>query len=306
MLTDLDESLRQLLIQKAGLDPAEVDISFDLPTRDWAASSAAGRPTVNLYLYDIHENRTLREMHWDHIDNRNGTTTRKRRPLRLDIAYMITCWTTEIEDQHRLLWRVIETFCRHSPLPADVLQGDLLSQTHPIRTEVAQSDGSITNTADYWAGLENNLRPGIRLKATIELDLDQVDVRPLVFARIMKLGRPATDRRVGASVLGASWEPSRVQFGGTVQLPGGAPFANASVRLIGVDPAGRPVQVGSTQVTGPDGRYRFAGVPVGAYTLVVETPGQPPRHTPVELTARDRAEPMPELTRNVEVMPASP
>ena len=38
MLIDLDESLRQLLIQKGRLDPAEVDINFDTPTRDWAVS----------------------------------------------------------------------------------------------------------------------------------------------------------------------------------------------------------------------------------------------------------------------------
>ncbi len=48
MLSDLDESLRQLLIRRGDLTPAAVDISFDIPTRDW--STPVTKPTVNLYL----------------------------------------------------------------------------------------------------------------------------------------------------------------------------------------------------------------------------------------------------------------
>ena len=85
MIDDLVETLRQLLIQKAGLNPTEVDISFDIPTRDWATSSAATRPTVNLYLYDIRENLRLREMYWDQDAQAadRGQVKLKRRPLRM-------------------------------------------------------------------------------------------------------------------------------------------------------------------------------------------------------------------------------
>ena len=118
MINDLDESLKQLLIQKAGLDPSEVDISFDIPTRDWATSSATTRPTVNLYLFDIRENRALRELDWDSEPNHNGAVQTNRLPLRIDLSYMVTCWTSAAEDQHRLLWQVLETFFRNSPLPS--------------------------------------------------------------------------------------------------------------------------------------------------------------------------------------------
>ena len=37
MFVDLDESLRQLLVERGSLNSGEIDISFDMPTRDWAA-----------------------------------------------------------------------------------------------------------------------------------------------------------------------------------------------------------------------------------------------------------------------------
>ena len=58
MINDLDETIKQLLIKNVPLDPAEVDISFEMPGREWSASIA--KPTVNLYLYSIQENRDLR------------------------------------------------------------------------------------------------------------------------------------------------------------------------------------------------------------------------------------------------------
>ncbi|MBI2930807.1 MAG: DUF4255 domain-containing protein [Planctomycetes bacterium] len=48
MFADVDESIRKLLVQRGHLDSGEVDISFDMPTRQWAAG--VSKPTVNLYL----------------------------------------------------------------------------------------------------------------------------------------------------------------------------------------------------------------------------------------------------------------
>src|SRR5437660_721399 len=79
MINDLDETLKQLLIQKAQLDPAEVDISFDTPTRDW--STPVTRPTINLYLFDIRENRTLRELDWDDEPSGYGQVRRLGMPV---------------------------------------------------------------------------------------------------------------------------------------------------------------------------------------------------------------------------------
>ena len=299
MLNDLDETLRQLLIQMGGLDPTEVDISFDIPTRDW--STPVTRPTVNLYLFDIRENRSLRETDWDSEPQSDGTVVTRRVPVRMDVSYMITCWTSAPEDQHRLLWRVLETLFRYSPLPDSVLQGDVRLALHAVRTEVAQPDGILKNISDFWGALENQLRPAINLVVTLDLDLQQLTTTPLVFARVVKLSRPAVPGEAGADRGSApTWEVAPLRVAGEVHDSAGNPVRGAAVRLIGVQ-AGRPVQVGPTVQTQPTGRYVFEHVAPGRYTLVLEAPGRPPRQYPLLLAAPERGETPAVLVHQLEV-----
>ena len=63
MFADLDESIRQLLVQHVPLDPSEIEISFDTPDREW--SGRLTRPTINCFLYDVRENMKLRKIGWE-------------------------------------------------------------------------------------------------------------------------------------------------------------------------------------------------------------------------------------------------
>src|SRR3712207_1200883 len=120
MIEDLDETIRQLLIQEGGLDPAEVEVSFDVPDCEWSASIV--RPTLNFYLYDVRENLQLRTTGWDTVQNSNGTFTKRKHPRRIDCSYLLTAWTSEIEDEHRLLSSSLLTLFRFPSLPERVLQ----------------------------------------------------------------------------------------------------------------------------------------------------------------------------------------
>ena len=304
MINDLDETLKQLLVKKAGLDPAEVDISFDIPTSEW--STPVTRPTVNLYLYDLRENRQLRETYWDDEVGEDGKINLKRRPLRIDLSYMITCWTSSAEDQHRLLWRVVETFFRHSPIPEDVLQGDLLQLTHPVNTEVAQPDGVLKNVSDFWGALENQLRPSVSLVVTLDLDLEQIITSPMVLARALKFGPPVVQTghngsEIMLTQLEPGWEAGTVRLGGEVRNKKGKPLASAWVRLVSKQVDGQPVQIGPTIQTDAVGRYVFSAVPVGDYTLVVEMTGQSPVQVPLKVAVGERGQHAPELAFPVEV-----
>ena len=303
MLSDLDETLKQLLVRHGDLNPAAVDISFDIPTRDW--STPVTKPTVNLYLYDIRENRELRETYWEQEVRDDGSVAMTRGPVRLDISYMLTCWTSQTADQHLLLWRVLETFFRYSPLPQDVLQGMLLQSHRPVRTQVAQPDGILRNVSDFWGALENQLRPAVSLVVTVELDLKDISIVPLVFARVAKVGlaelTPGGDGRERAlERLSSGWEVGPVQVAGEVRDTAGRAVPGTSVRLVGIRD-GRPVQVQSTVVTDSAGRYVFESVPLGEYTLVAEAPGRPPQQYALTVAARERGEAVPELVHRVEV-----
>jgi hypothetical protein len=191
MISDLDETLKQLLIKKEAFDPAEVDISFNTPDREWSASIS--KPTVNFYLYDIRENHELRSTEWVIEKDQNGIATRRKNPSRIDLSYLITVWTNDIEDAHRLLWHVLLTLSRYPSLPEELLSGQLAGQKYPIKTTAAQPDGLFKNPADFWGALDNKLKPSINYVVTLPLDLEVAFAAPLVRTKTLEFKAPDTD-----------------------------------------------------------------------------------------------------------------
>ena len=185
MISELDEILKQLLIKKVPLEPSEVDISFEIPNREWAASIS--KPTVNLYLYDIRENHELRTYDWTVERNNDRTATKRRAPLRMDLSYLVTVWTSDVGDEHRLLWRVMATLSRHSSLPEELLQGKLKEQELEIRTTTAQPDGLFKNPADFWSALDNQIKPSISYVVILPLDLEMAETAPVVLEKALRM-----------------------------------------------------------------------------------------------------------------------
>lgn len=160
MLNDLDETIKQLLIRTDGLDPAQVDISFDIPNREWSDKLGA-RPTLNCYLFDIHERRLLREEGWAIEDRGTRASARRSPPLFFELTYLITAWTRLVEDEHFLLWKALEAMMDHPVLPADYLQGALREYPWPVHTTVAQLEGVLKSPGEFWTALENQLKPSL-------------------------------------------------------------------------------------------------------------------------------------------------
>ncbi|OGO05858.1 MAG: hypothetical protein A2Y60_02565 [Chloroflexi bacterium RBG_13_54_9] len=267
MITDLDETLKQLLIQRVPLDPAEVEIAFDLPDREWTASLT--KPALNLYLYDIRENRDFREADWVVERNGNKTGSRRRRPVRIDLAYMITAWTKAVEDQHRLLWHTLATLLRHPVLPEELLQGELRAVVERLELDVhmdtAQPDGIMKNPADYWSALDNELRPGINCVITVPLDLDLALTMPLVLTKVLRFPPPLK-----------GMPEELVQVAGAVTAKGRPeqPIAGAMVSIKGR---------GLETITDEGGRYTLMGIPRGKHTLRVVVTGQPEREVGLDV-----------------------
>ena len=172
MLNELDETLRTLLMQDLPrvterIEADGFDVSFDVPNREFR--SRLTRPTLSLYLYNIQENRDLRGRVWN-ITRNNGSVTTRRPPVRLDCNYMVTAWSNEVEDEHRLLTGAARVLFRNPILPSDVLQGELAGDIE-IMTEVAQPE-SFKDVVDIWSVLDNDLHPSVRVKITVPLELD--------------------------------------------------------------------------------------------------------------------------------------
>jgi len=275
MIEELDKALRELLIRELPIKNGEVDISFDQPSREWSAR-IGGRPTLNVFLYDARENRKLRQTRpvWEAAPNPDGTVTQRRRPVRMDLHYMITAWATEAEDEHRLLASTLMALFRQPHLPEDLLPASLSDQPVPIPLEVAQSD-ELQNPADVWNVLDNEIRAAIALTVTLALNPYQPITGPLVRTRELRFGQsgePATERLDEATAVETYWT-----VGGVIRS-GGQPLATGHVSLVD---QGREVPLQE------DGRFAIGHLRAGEYALAVSRDGGEPHRFRITVPAPD-------------------
>jgi hypothetical protein len=190
MLDDLDRTLKTLLVEELPrvterIEPDDFDVRFEVPNREF--KSRLSRPTLCLYLYNIQESRDLRGQVWQK-NRRNGSTATRRPPVRLDCAYLVTAWSNEVEDEHRLLTGAARVLFRNPVLPAKVLQG-VLADDIEITTLVAQPE-NFKDVVDLWSVLDNDLRASVRVTVTVPLELDVEHVSPPVGEAEVRMDEP--------------------------------------------------------------------------------------------------------------------
>ncbi|MBV9543132.1 MAG: DUF4255 domain-containing protein [Chloroflexi bacterium] len=248
MLADLDETVRQLLTRYVPLEAGQVDLSFDLPDREWSARLT--RPTVNCFLYDIRENHQLRAASWE-THRQTNTATRQRGPLRIDATYQITTWARANEDQHQLLWRTLAALARHPVLSSDLLVGELQQQPLPVSTSVAQPDRAPANIGDFWNSINNRVRPVLTYVVTLALDPEVVISSKLaLFQPKIKLEQLTRSEVAGFTVRGRvrdREDAARAVEGALVVLS----------------------ESGDRVLTNDEGGFSFPGVRRGGITLLV-------------------------------------
>jgi hypothetical protein len=273
MINDLDETLRQLLIREIPIKNGEVDIAFDQPKREW--SGRLNRPTLNLFLHDVRENSKLRQTQpaWE-IQRHNGNVTRRRKPVRVDLHYMITCWTTDPEDEHRLLARTLMALFRTPELPDELLPESLLDQPVPITIMAAQLD-TLQTPADIWSALDNELRPAIACVITLALNPYRPISGPLVRTRELRIG-PAYAPALKQELDNPSGSDTFWTIGGRVRSD--KPLENVQLILVERD---LQVQIQS------EGRFTIGNLEAGNYTLEVSARGRKPRRHKISVPAPD-------------------
>ena len=181
MIHDVDESLRELL-RRDVMNGAGLEISFEIPSGEWAARRSA--PALNLYLYDIHEDLKQREIQYQEVRNDEGfVVARVMPPRRYKLSYLVTAWTQRPEDEHRLLSAVLSCFIRSDAVPPDVLQGGLAGLDEPVRCTIALPPPPERSISDVWSTLGGGLKPS----------LDLVVTAPFVTGRYQFVGPPVTE-----------------------------------------------------------------------------------------------------------------
>lgn len=164
MIHEVDEVLRGLLSGGA-LAGTGVDIAFEAPTRDWAARRNA--PTIDAYLYDIREDVARRERGAVAVRDDRGIVLRRRQPPRwYRLSYLVTAWTKQPQDEHRLLSAVLTTLLPHEVLPPEELTGALAALGLTVPLTVAGSQTDSRSFAEIWSALGGELKPSLDVTVT--------------------------------------------------------------------------------------------------------------------------------------------
>jgi hypothetical protein len=195
MINDLDKTLEELLMRKLPQElvspdaTTRVTISFATPDDQFPPTSVT-LPAIDFFLYDVRENRDLRTSEWLVERRSDGTTTKKRPPVRVECSYLVTAWASDAStnsalDEHRLLGEVMMVLLQHSKLPQEVLQGHLKDQ-HPPLPAVTLQPGRLQSLGEFWQALGGKPKAALNYTVTIGAEVHKPVDAEVVTEKVLK------------------------------------------------------------------------------------------------------------------------
>ncbi|MEU6439980.1 DUF4255 domain-containing protein [Streptomyces sp. NPDC047046] len=194
MIHEVDEVVKSLL-GGGGLAGTGIDISFEAPSRDWAARRTG--PSVNVYLYDIREDVNRRQRGQVPVKDARDIVVRRKQPPRwFRLSYLVTAWTRTPQDEHRLLSAVLATLLPHELLPAATLPPALAALGLSVPLSVASAQTEARSFAEIWSALDGELKPSLDLALTVPFPAyPEYDAGPPVTegaaVRVRAVGEPS-------------------------------------------------------------------------------------------------------------------
>ena len=203
MISDVDEALRGLILDSLTGYRQNVDIKYDLPSRDWA--SRLNRPTIDLFLFDIRENLRLRGAEqYRQVPRNDGTVEIHRNPIRIDLRYLLSAWTKDPEDEHLLLSDTLMTLLRNPTIPEKYCSDAMKKQQFPVVLDAAvyqPEHGPTEKITEIWGVIGNDIHAGFILTVTITVDpfAPRIERQVSTFERMVGQSVPGGDSLVAES-----------------------------------------------------------------------------------------------------------
>ncbi|KFA94834.1 hypothetical protein Q664_00245 [Archangium violaceum Cb vi76] len=178
MLQDLDKTLQVLLTREL---PEEfvrgeypVSVSFMTPDESFPPQSLV-LPAVNLFLFEVHENRGLRSCEPQLERQDDGSVRKRPAPARVDCHYLITVYARDGVPnpelyEHHLLGAVLRVLLCYRQLPAELVQGSLKDHEPPVRARALEAT-SRQYGLEVWHALKGKPRATLHYVLTLSLDL---------------------------------------------------------------------------------------------------------------------------------------
>ena len=274
MIDHLDNLLRELLRAQIPEITSDDQIGFRPPDDAWRSGLSDledGNVALNVYLFDVRENRKLRSNERFRTVQ-DALVMEEPAAARIDCHYLITAWArTEsggewllgyVTDEHALLYAAVAVLIKHAPLnPSRIYAAgspELAVVPEVIReadlpTEILPVEG-FPKYGEFWGtmGASHRWKPAIYLVVTLPVQFEAVEAGPPVLTRIAAYeqgGRPETIETL-------------IQIGGQVLNAAGTTVPGAWVQL--ETATGEPLQRTRSDRLG---RFTFTGLRAGPYRL---------------------------------------
>lgn len=273
MIQDLDKALGTIL--ESAL--VNVTVSFARPD----GTFAPGSNTLNLFLYDIRENVTLRNNE-PTVERVNGQVKITRPPRRYDCSYLVTAWPVgAFPDftEHRLLGEALRVLGRTLTIPNNLIAGSELEPQDPLVPLTAPHGDLLQSVGEFWSAMNNRIRASFTVTATISVpvypDVNDPMVTAIFGDHYPDSGAPPDSLlKVGGRVLTTNLANERVP------VPGAVVDVINPRRTTRSDTDGRFV---FSRLPAGDLEYRVVAVGFNVFNQTLTTPG-PAQGIEIELT----------------------
>ena len=185
MLHLLDRSLETFLRAVVPLRKQDTTFTFKPPDAELRADLPKG-PTVDLFLWDVRPNLSEAEYGFETVTVDGDLRARRTSRPRIDCRYLLTVWSSDVDDEHRILGDLMTALLSRTQIEAEYLDAALRDIT-PLPGIVLRS-GTGSENSDFWSALGGQLKPGLDLVVTVTVDaaishepapdIDQVTYRP--------------------------------------------------------------------------------------------------------------------------------
>lgn len=207
MLHALNQSLETFLRTDVPLPAAEVDVTFATPDKEW--SGRLTRPTVNVFLHEVRRSSS-RSVTGMTTRVGTGTATREVMAPFVRVRWLISAWTTEPDDEHRLLGDILSLAATAGAIPRVHLLSPLDQLGNPVELLLANEDAA--PSVQVWGALGQPPRVSVEL----------IGVLPVMPPSLRRVPMPPSEVAVGVS---DTEEPTRRSDVAASSPAPGAPLA---------------------------------------------------------------------------------
>jgi hypothetical protein len=188
LIPAVEQGLETLLRDALPLPEHIGDVSFDPPSRTWAAQLS--RVTVNLFLFGVGRSAQPPRPTAERT-TANGRLERRPPLPMVELNYLVSAWAGNVRDEHELLGDVLGCIVTNQVLPAASLSSEL-----PATVQIALAPQDHGRAKDVLTAVEGSLRASFEIVITTALDsLAWREVAPRV-ASIQALTAPMPEPSV--------------------------------------------------------------------------------------------------------------